>query len=75
MVVCLNDSMVEINKCGLEMTLWYKEIRQLDNSQKYINDRLAFALCSLDKCRQQHLFLSKQHNKSTAATHVFVETK
>ena len=62
MVIYLNDSMVEIDECGIEMTAWYKEIRQLDATRKFIDNRLSFALSSLDKCRQRHHFLSQHRN-------------
>jgi len=52
------DRVMEMDQCTLEMTRLYKEIQQLDNSKKCIEDRLTDALCRLHKCRLRHLLLA-----------------
>jgi hypothetical protein len=48
---------MELDGCSIEITRLYKEICQLDNTKKCIEDRLVIALCSLAEGRRRYLLL------------------
>jgi len=52
-----NKVLMELDECSVEITRLYKEICQLDNSKKCIEDRLVIALSSLAECRRRYLLL------------------
>jgi ribulose bisphosphate carboxylase small subunit len=52
-----NKVLMELDGCSIEITRLYKEICQLDNTKKCIEDRLVIALSSLAECRRRYLLL------------------